>query len=119
MRSVESVACRDLPWGIAFPEWDCRRRRFSVHPTQIYEAVALVPLAVLLFRWRWGGRTDLFVLGMYLVLAGAIRFVIEFVRVNLRVLGPLPVGPSRHAGRCGAVLTLIMRTAHARSSLSA
>jgi prolipoprotein diacylglyceryltransferase len=29
------------------------------------------------------------VLGRYLVLAGSIRFAIEFIRVNLRILGPL------------------------------
>jgi prolipoprotein diacylglyceryltransferase len=29
------------------------------------------------------------VLGRYLVLAGSIRFAIEFIRVNVRVVGPL------------------------------
>jgi prolipoprotein diacylglyceryltransferase len=29
------------------------------------------------------------VLGRYLVLAGAIRFAIEFIRVNARIVGPL------------------------------
>jgi phosphatidylglycerol:prolipoprotein diacylglycerol transferase len=58
-----------------------------VHPTQLYEAAALVPLAWLLFRWRRQGRPDMFVLGAYLVVAGTIRFLIEFVRVNVRVLG--------------------------------
>ena len=48
---------------------------------------ALVPVAWLLFRWRRQGRPDTFVLGGYLVLAGAIRFLIEFVRVDVRVLG--------------------------------
>ena len=32
---------------------------------------------------------DAIVLGRYLVLAGSIRFAIEFIRVNVRVLGPL------------------------------
>jgi prolipoprotein diacylglyceryltransferase len=31
---------------------------------------------------------DVIVLGRYLVLAGAIRFAIEFIRVNARILGP-------------------------------
>ena len=48
-----------------------------------------MPVAVLLFRWRREGRTDAFVLGVYLMLAGAIRFVIEFVRINDHVVGPL------------------------------
>jgi len=29
------------------------------------------------------------VLGRYLIMAGMLRFAIEFVRVNVRVLGPL------------------------------
>ena len=51
----------------------------------------MIPLFVLLLRWRRRGRSDAFVLGAYLVLAGSIRFAIEFVRVNERVLGGLSV----------------------------
>jgi prolipoprotein diacylglyceryltransferase len=40
-------------------------------------------------RWRRQGRPDAFVLGMYLVIAGAIRFAIEFVRVHEPIVGPL------------------------------
>jgi phosphatidylglycerol:prolipoprotein diacylglycerol transferase len=76
----------DLPWGVAFPQ-GLPPTAVPVHPTQLYEAAALVPVAWLLFRWRRQGRPDPFVLGAYLVLAGTIRFLIEFVRVNVRVLG--------------------------------
>ena len=38
------------------------------------------------------------VIGRYLVLAGAIRFAIEFVRVNERVLGPLTLAHLVSAG---------------------
>jgi phosphatidylglycerol:prolipoprotein diacylglycerol transferase len=62
-----------------------------VHPTQIYEAVALVPIAWVLFHWRKQRRPDTFVLGAYLILAGTIRFLIEFLRVNVRVIGPFSV----------------------------
>jgi phosphatidylglycerol---prolipoprotein diacylglyceryl transferase len=62
-----------------------------VHPTQLYEALALVPVALLLFRWRRERRSDPFVLGAYLLLAGAVRFAIEFIRVNEHVAGPLSV----------------------------
>src|SRR5436190_20842778 len=78
----------DLPWGVAFPRGlpptDAR-----VHPTQLYEMFALFIVAWLLIRWRRRGVADMIVLGRYLVLAGAIRFAIEFIRVNQRVLGPL------------------------------
>jgi phosphatidylglycerol---prolipoprotein diacylglyceryl transferase len=80
----------DLPWGIAFPE-GLPPTLERVHPTQIYEALALVPLAILLFRWRREKRPDRFVLGAYLASAGAIRFAIEFLRVNERVVGILSV----------------------------
>ena len=76
--------------GVAFPR-GLPPTTVPVHPTQIYEAVALIPLAWLLVRWRVSGRSDLFVLGAYLTLAGAIRFVIEFLRVDVRVVGVLSV----------------------------
>ena len=80
----------NLPWGIAFPE-GLPPTAVPVHPTQLYEAAALVPLVILLMRWRRGGRPARFVLGADLVLAGVIRFAIEFLRVNERVLGALSV----------------------------
>ncbi len=74
---------------------------------------------MLLFRWRWDCRTDVFVLGMYLVPANAIRFVIEFVRVNEPVLGPFTLAHLARLAVVAAVFTLNMRTAHARSALGA
>jgi len=80
----------NLPWAVAFPQ-GLPPTTVPVHPTQLYEAAALVPLVFLLLRWRRQGRSDPFVLGAYLMLAGAIRFVIEFLRVNPRVVGNLSV----------------------------
>jgi phosphatidylglycerol:prolipoprotein diacylglycerol transferase len=79
-----------LPWGVAFPE-GLPPTDVPVHPTQIYEAIALVPLAWLLVRRRQRGAAPSSVLGTYLVLAGAIRFAIEFLRVNVRVAGVFSV----------------------------
>lgn len=75
-----------LPWAVAFPE-GLPPTAVPVHPTQLYEAIALVPIALLLLRWRKQGRPDRVVLGAYLVLAGTLRFAIEFIRVNQRVFG--------------------------------
>jgi phosphatidylglycerol:prolipoprotein diacylglycerol transferase len=80
----------DLPWAVAFPQ-GLPPTLVPVHPTQLYEAAALVPVAWLLFRWRRQGRPDRFVLGAYLILAGSVRFAIEFLRVDVRVLGILSV----------------------------
>ena len=79
-----------LPWGVAFPH-GLPPIDVPVHPTQLYEAAALMPLMWLLFHLRRQRRTPEFVLGVYLLLAGGIRFVIEFIRVNERVVGPLSV----------------------------
>jgi phosphatidylglycerol:prolipoprotein diacylglycerol transferase len=80
----------NLPWAVAFPE-GLPPTTTPVHPTQIYEALALLPLAWLLIRWRRQGRPDAAVLGLYLAGAGAIRFAIEFLRIDVRVLGGLSV----------------------------
>jgi len=55
----------------------------------LYETIALTIAAWLLLRWRRRRVPDAVVLGRYLVIAGAVRFGIEFIRVNLRVLGLL------------------------------
>ena len=77
-----------LPWAVAFPK-GLPPTDVPVHPTQLYEAIPLAFLAWGLTRWRRQGVSDPVVLSRYLMLAGAIRFAIEFVRVNAPVLGPL------------------------------
>jgi phosphatidylglycerol:prolipoprotein diacylglycerol transferase len=79
-----------LPWAMAFPR-GLPPTEVPVHPTQIYEAIPLVALAALLIRLRRGGMPDVRGLGIYLLSAGALRFAIEFVRVNERVLLGLSV----------------------------
>jgi phosphatidylglycerol:prolipoprotein diacylglycerol transferase len=79
-----------LPWGVAFPR-GLPPTTERVHPTQIYEAIYLAALTWILLRWRRQGLGDRAVLGRYLVAAGAFRFLLEFVRVNTRVAGPLTV----------------------------
>lgn len=101
----------DLPWGIAFSE-GLPPTSAPVHPRQIYEALALVPLAILLFRWRGQRRADAFVLGAYLLAAGAIRSAIEFLRVNERVVGPFS---GAHLASMVVIvlgLALVLRSGH-------
>lgn len=80
----------DLPWGVAFPE-GAPPIDVPVHPTQLYEAVVLVPFGLLLMRWRGQGMSDRQVVGVYLLFTGVLRFLIEFVRVNERVIAGLTV----------------------------
>lgn len=79
-----------LPWAVAFPE-GFPPTSARVHPTQIYEAIGLGVLGWLLLRWRRNGVSDRQVLGRYLLLAGALRFAVEFLRVNEHVLWGLTV----------------------------
>jgi phosphatidylglycerol---prolipoprotein diacylglyceryl transferase len=77
-----------LPWAVAFPDGR-PPTTVPVHPTQLYETILLLPLAWMLIRWRRQGVPDAVVLGRYFILAGMIRFGIEFIRVNLPIVGPL------------------------------
>jgi len=90
----------DLPWAVAFPE-GLPPTAIPVHPTQLYEAIALIPLSVMLIRWRRHGRPDRRVLGAYLLLTGLVRFFIEFIRVNERVMGPLTLAHLASIGVAG------------------
>jgi phosphatidylglycerol:prolipoprotein diacylglycerol transferase len=77
----------DLPWAVAFPK-GLPPIDVPVHPTQLYEMAALFVVAWLLVRWRRRGVPDAIVIGRYLMLAGGVRFAIEFIRVNQRIVGP-------------------------------
>lgn len=94
-----------LPWGMQYPNaivgWngnsvlklDSQNHLVSgffpgvrVHPTPIYEAI----LYAAIFLFLWSRRKETRVPGqlfyLYLMLAGAARFMVEFLRVNPRVL---------------------------------
>ena len=49
-----------------------------VHPTQLYEAGAAFALFAVLTRWRRGGAR----FGAFLVLAGMLRFAVDFLHVS-------------------------------------
>ncbi|MEO6214176.1 MAG: prolipoprotein diacylglyceryl transferase family protein [Vicinamibacterales bacterium] len=99
----------DLPWGVAFPE-GLPPTPVPVHPTQLYEAAFLGVLTWLLLRWRRQGVSDRVVLGRYLILAGAVRFAIEFIRVNVRVLGGLSVAHLVSLALIAAGLIVMLRS---------
>jgi phosphatidylglycerol---prolipoprotein diacylglyceryl transferase len=80
----------DMPWAVAFPQ-GLPPTTVPVHPTQLYEAVELAVLGWMLLRWRRQGLDDKVVLGRNLVAAGALRFGIEFIRINTRIVWGLTV----------------------------
>jgi phosphatidylglycerol:prolipoprotein diacylglycerol transferase len=104
----------DLPWAVAFPR-GLPPTDVPVHPTQLYETVLLVPVALLLLRWRRHGVPDALVLARYLMCVGAIRFAIEFLRVNAQVLGPFTLAQIFAAGVC--IVGILLAVSGSRRSI--
>jgi phosphatidylglycerol:prolipoprotein diacylglycerol transferase len=79
----------DGPWAMAYPEGTVPTTQ-EVHPTPVYETLAMGLVAWFLWsrrdRVRPGG-----LFALYLVLAGAERFLVEFVRRNEVVAAGLTV----------------------------
>jgi phosphatidylglycerol:prolipoprotein diacylglycerol transferase len=77
----------DLPWAMSYPEGTVPTDQ-QVHPAPIYELLAMGLVAVVL--WRLRGRFAPGVLfGLYLVLAGTERLLVETIRRNEAVLASL------------------------------
>jgi phosphatidylglycerol---prolipoprotein diacylglyceryl transferase len=89
-----------LPWGMSFPN-GLVPTSARVHPTPIYELIVACAIAWFLWRMYLGdgaaqpqkrpkqagstaGRPAGQVFAMYLVLTGAARFLVEFIRINPR-----------------------------------
>lgn len=102
----------DLPWGVKFPQGLPpstalnMQQQFgvpvapgtdpatvlAVHPTQLYEAILMLGAFALLWRLRTAPRPTGWIFGVYLVLAGIERFVIEIFRAkDDRFFGPLTI----------------------------
>lgn len=74
----------DLPWAMAYPDGTVPTSA-EVHPTPVYESLAMGLLAWFLWCWRDSLRPGL-LFALYLVLSGIERFLVEFVRRNDEVL---------------------------------
>ncbi|MCD6014341.1 MAG: prolipoprotein diacylglyceryl transferase [Solirubrobacterales bacterium] len=70
----------DGPWAMAYPD-GTEPTDVPVHPTPIYETLAMGLVTYALWRLRFSFRPGL-LFALYLVLAGAERFLVEFVRRN-------------------------------------
>jgi len=103
----------DLPWGVAFPK-GLPPTSIPVHPTQLYEAAGLAVITWALIKWRRSGISDLIVFARYLVLAGALRFGIEFIRINARVIGPFTLAQLFSGALIVAGLSLIVTKPNVR-----
>jgi phosphatidylglycerol:prolipoprotein diacylglycerol transferase len=74
-----------LPWGMSFPN-GIEPTLQRVHPTPLYELAA----GLLIGWWVWhrGGKAHGTgaIVGQYLMLTGAARFLVEFVRRNPKIV---------------------------------
>ena len=70
----------DGPWAMAYPEGTVATD-VPVHPTPIYETLTMGLVAYALWTLRDRFRPGI-LFALYLVLAGAERFLVEFVRRN-------------------------------------
>jgi phosphatidylglycerol:prolipoprotein diacylglycerol transferase len=69
-----------LPWAMSYPRGTVPTTT-KVHPTPVYETLAMGIVALVLWRLRDRLRPGL-LFALYLVLAGAERLLVEFIRRN-------------------------------------
>ena len=101
----------DLPWGMAYPEGTVPTTD-EVHPTPVYETVTMGLAALVL--WRLRDRFAPGVLfGLYLVIVGVERFLIELIRRNDSVAAglTLPQLVSIAVAALGAAIIVARRSA--------
>ena len=84
-----TAASMEQLFGIPVPPGTDPSAVLAVHPTQIYETILMLAVFMLLWSLRKGGRPIGWIFGLYLVLAGIERFLIEILRAkDDRFLGP-------------------------------
>jgi phosphatidylglycerol:prolipoprotein diacylglycerol transferase len=70
----------DGPWAMSYPD-GTEPTDEQVHPTPVYEAIAMGLIALALWSLR-NRLTNGLLFALYLVLAGLERFLVEFIRRN-------------------------------------
>ena len=70
----------DGPWAMAYPDGTVPTEE-EVHPTPVYETLAMGGVAYGLWRLR-NRLTGGLLFALYLVLSGLERFLVEFIRLN-------------------------------------
>ena len=104
----------DGPWAMAYPDGTVPTTE-EVHPTPVYEALAMGFGAWLLWRLRDRFRPGV-LFALYLVYAGAERFLVEFVRRNEDVALGLTTAQLESAAMmlAGVAWILVVRRRHGR-----
>ena len=86
------------PWAMGYPHGTVPTPPgVTVHPTPIYETLAMGFVAWVLWNWRDRFRPGV-LFAMYLVAAGIERFLVEFLRRNDRVVAGLTMAQLESLG---------------------
>ncbi|MHB0948802.1 MAG: prolipoprotein diacylglyceryl transferase [Gemmatimonadaceae bacterium] len=86
--STAGIMARDF--GVRFPAGTDPAQVIAVHPTQLYETLMGFVMFAILWRMRDHKHAEGWLFGMWCILAGLERFIIEFVRAkDDRFFGPL------------------------------
>ena len=97
----------DLPWGMAYPEGTVATTE-QVHPTPVFETVAMGLVALVLWNLRDRFRPGV-LLAVYLVLAGTERLLIELIRRNDAVWAGLTPAQLISVAMMAGGVALLMR----------
>jgi phosphatidylglycerol---prolipoprotein diacylglyceryl transferase len=85
-------------FGIPIPTGVDPATVLAVHPTQLYEASAMLLAFAVLWRLRKSGQPAGWLFGLYLIFAGVERFLVEILRAkDDRFLGPFTLAQATSA----------------------
>ena len=107
------------PWAMSYPNGTVPTDR-TVHPTPIYETLAMGLGAWILWQLRDRFRTGV-LFAIYLVYAGVERFAVEFLRRNSEVALGLTAAQFESLGMIaiGTIWILVVRRRHGSLSIVA
>jgi phosphatidylglycerol:prolipoprotein diacylglycerol transferase len=97
----------DLPWAMAYPEGTVATTE-EVHPTPVYETLAMGLTALVLWQLRDRFRPGV-LFALYLVLAGVERLLVELIRRNDSVVAGLTLAQLVSLGMIAAGAAWLLR----------
>ncbi|MGZ8667511.1 MAG: prolipoprotein diacylglyceryl transferase, partial [Solirubrobacterales bacterium] len=102
----------DGPWAMSYPDGTVPTTH-TVHPTPVYETVAMSFCAYLLWQLRDRFRAGI-LFAIYLIYAGTERFLVEFIRRNDDVLLGLTQAQLESLAMiaAGLIWILVVRSRH-------
>jgi phosphatidylglycerol---prolipoprotein diacylglyceryl transferase len=77
-----TAAVMEQAFGVTFPPGTDPASVIAVHPTQLYQVALAMLMFGILWRYRDHKHAEGWLFGLYCILAGAERFIIEFFRAK-------------------------------------